>query len=126
MNYFFLGFGFFSGSVTFFGLPILISFIFSYVPTGYNASLVRGFILARCTRFSIVRCGSLDHSAISVKVSPIIQLIIAYFAEIVKCMNKKTLFLSKCVVKNVNILKILEIFYKYCLLKCLDYATLKM
>ena len=124
MNYFFLVFGLVFFFVSFVGLPILISFIFSYVPMGYNASLVSGLIPARCTRFSIVRCFSPAHSAISVNVSPVIQLIIAYFVEIVKCMNKKTLFLPKCVVKNGNILKILEIFNKYYLLKCLDYATL--
>lgn len=113
MSYFFLVLALgLSGFVSFFGLPIFISFILSYVPTGYIASLVIGLIPARCMRRSIVRCGCPAHSAISLNVSPFISNIIAYFPENVKCLNKKTLLLYKCEAEIGNILKILENFYK--------------
>jgi len=124
MNYFFLFLGLGLTGFSFFGLPILISLIFSYVPGGYNASLVKGFILARCMRRSIVRCNSPDHSAISFKVSPVMFNIIVHFAENVKCLNKTTLLLYRREAENGNILKILEIFYIYYFKKCLNYATL--
>jgi len=122
MNYFFLGLGLIGFS--FLGLPILISFILSYVPGGYNASLVNGRILARCMRRSIVRCSSPDHSTISLNVSPVMLNIIVHFAENVKCLNKATLLLYSRIAKTGNILKILEIFYIYYFKKCLNYATL--
>jgi len=126
MGYFLAFFGLVLGlSVSsFFGLPILMSFIFSYVPMGYTASLVRGFIPARCTRRSIVRCGNFDHFAISVNVSPSMLYIIDYFYKNVKCLIKKTLLLNRCEAKNDNILLFLKIFSKTLLIKCLKYATL--
>lgn len=117
MGYFLAFFGLVLGLglsvfVSFFGLPILISFILLYVPMGYNASLVIGLIPARCTRRSIVRWCSPDHSAISVKVSPSMLYIIEYFYKNVKCLSKKTLLLYRCGAKNAKILLFLKIFSK--------------
>jgi hypothetical protein len=82
------------------GRPIFTSRKRSVVPTGYNAFLVIGFILAACKRFSTASMVMPKLFAISSKVSPVITFISAIIPKNIKVSQVSDTLLHVCKVKK--------------------------